>query len=155
MVHDFRASSDLLYHQFGLQLVNVFDTMAAHIVVTNWMVERKVTRAKRLYCLVLDYLGVVGPHLPGPCQLDTGTEEEQVMMAAPLFHTRDRTGAPRLRFRLLQTLAPAFPCGNSEDYAKKYIQKARAIHHHSTVSVLLGEGGWQRETIIHLLYYVA
>ena len=82
MVHDFRASSDLLYHQFGLKLVNVFDTMAAHIVVTNWMVERKVTRAKKLYCLALDYLGVVGPHLPGPCRLDTGTEEEQVMMAA-------------------------------------------------------------------------
>ena len=82
MVHDFRATSDLLYHQYGLELVNVFDTMAGHIVVTNWMVEKKVTRAKRLYCLVLDYLGVVSHHLPGPCQLDTGTEEEQVMMAA-------------------------------------------------------------------------
>ena len=46
------------------------------------MIERKVTRAKRLYCLVLDYLGVVGPHLPGPCHLNTGTEEEQIMMAA-------------------------------------------------------------------------
>ena len=46
------------------------------------MVEKKVTRAKRLYCLVLDYLGVVSRHLPGPCPLDTGTEEEQVMMAA-------------------------------------------------------------------------
>ena len=82
VVHDFRASSDLLYHQFGLKLVNVFDTMAAHIVVTNWMVERKVTRAKRLHCLVLDYLGVVDLHQPGPCYLDTGSEEEQVVMAA-------------------------------------------------------------------------
>ena len=82
MVHDFRASSDLLHHQYGIELVNVFDTMAGHIVVTNWIVEKKVTRAKRLYCLVLDYLGVVSRHLPGPCPLDTGTEEEQVMMAA-------------------------------------------------------------------------
>ena len=82
VVHDFRAGSDLLYHQYGLELVNVFDTMAGHIVVTNWMVERKVTRAKRLYTLALDYLGVVGPHLPGPCALDTGTEEERVIMAA-------------------------------------------------------------------------
>ena len=82
VVHDFRATSDLLYHQYGLDLVNVFDTMAGHIVVTNWMVEKKVTRAKKLYCLVLDYLGVVSRYLPGPCHLDTGTEEEQVMMAA-------------------------------------------------------------------------
>ena len=82
VVHDFRAGSDLLYHQYELELVNVFDTMAGHIVVTNWMVERKVTRAKRLHCLVLDYLGVVDLHQPGPCHLDTGSEEEQVIMAA-------------------------------------------------------------------------
>ena len=82
VVHDFRATGDLLYHQYGLDMVNVFDTMAGHIVVTNWMVERKVTRAKKLYCIVLDYLGVVSQHLPGPCHLGTGTEEEQVMMAA-------------------------------------------------------------------------
>ena len=61
VVHDFRASADLLYHQYGLELINVFDTMAAHIMVTNWVVETKVTRAKRLYCLVMDYLGVVSP----------------------------------------------------------------------------------------------
>ena len=66
MVHDFRASGDLLYYKFGLDLVTVFDTMAGHIVFTNWMVERKVTRAKKLYCLVLDYLGVVSRYLPGP-----------------------------------------------------------------------------------------
>ena len=46
MVHDFRASSDLLYYKYGLDMVDVFDTMAGHIVVTNWMVERKETRAK-------------------------------------------------------------------------------------------------------------
>ena len=70
------------FHQFGLQLVNVFDTMAAAHIVTNLMVEREVTRAKWLYCLLLDYLGVVGPDIPGPCRLDTRTEEEQVMLAA-------------------------------------------------------------------------
>ena len=41
-----------------------------------------MTRAKKLYCLVLDYLGVVSRYLPGPCQIGTGTEEKQVMMAA-------------------------------------------------------------------------
>ena len=79
---NFRASADLLYHQYGLELINVFDTMAAHIMVTNWVVETKVTRAKRLYCLVMDYLGVVSHQLPGPCFLDTGTLEKQMMMAA-------------------------------------------------------------------------
>ena len=81
-MHNFRASSDLLYHQFRLKLINVFDTIVRHLVVTNWMDKRKVTRVKRLYCLVLDYLGVAGPHFPGPCHLDTWTEEEQIMMAA-------------------------------------------------------------------------
>ena len=75
VVHDFRASADLLYHQYGLELINVFDTMAAHIMVTNWVVETKVTRAKRLYCLVMDYLGVVSHQLPGPCFLETGSLE--------------------------------------------------------------------------------
>ena len=69
----YRASSDLLYHQCGLQLVNVFNTIVGHIMVTNWTVKRKVTRVKRLYSIVLYYLGVVG-HLPGPCHPDTGTE---------------------------------------------------------------------------------
>ena len=55
----------------------MFDTMAGHIVVTNMMVERKVTRVKRLRCL-----GVVDLHQPDPCYLDTGSEEEQVIMAA-------------------------------------------------------------------------
>ena len=52
-------------------------TKYGQIMVTNYMVERKVTRAKLLY-----YLGVVSRHLPGPCHLDTGTEEEQVMVMA-------------------------------------------------------------------------
>ena len=57
MVHEFRASTlavtSILYHRCG------------HIVVTNWVVERKLTRAKKLYCL-----GVVSHHLFGPCHLD-------------------------------------------------------------------------------------
>ena len=53
VVHDFRATADLLYHQYGLELPYVFDTTASHIMVTNWVVETKVTRAKRLYCLVM------------------------------------------------------------------------------------------------------
>ena len=56
--------------------------MAAHIMVTNWVVETEVTRAKRLHCLVMDYLGVVSDQLPGPCFLDTGSLEEQIMRAA-------------------------------------------------------------------------
>ena len=36
MVHDVRQLSDILHHQFHLTLVNVFDTMAAHLMVANW-----------------------------------------------------------------------------------------------------------------------
>ena len=36
MVHDVRQLSDILHHQFQLTVVNVFDTMAAHLVVANW-----------------------------------------------------------------------------------------------------------------------
>ena len=36
MVHDVRHLSDILHHQFQVTLVNVFDTMAAHLVVANW-----------------------------------------------------------------------------------------------------------------------
>ena len=31
-----RQLSDILHHQFQVTLVNVFDTMAAHLVVANW-----------------------------------------------------------------------------------------------------------------------
>ena len=40
--------------------------MAGHIAVTNWMVEKKVTRAKRPYYLALDYLRVVSPSYARP-----------------------------------------------------------------------------------------
>ena len=56
--------------------------MAAHIMVTNWVVETKVTRAKRLYCLVMDYLWVVSHQLPNPCFLDTRSLKKQMMMVA-------------------------------------------------------------------------
>ena len=36
MVHDVRQLSDILHHQFQVTLVNIFDTMAAHLVVANW-----------------------------------------------------------------------------------------------------------------------
>ena len=36
VVHDVRQLSDILHHQFQVTLVNVFDTMAAHLVVANW-----------------------------------------------------------------------------------------------------------------------
>lgn len=35
VVHDVRQLSDILHHQFQVTLVNVFDTMAAHLVVAN------------------------------------------------------------------------------------------------------------------------
>ena len=36
VIHDVRQLSDILFHQFQVTLVNVFDTMAAHLVVANW-----------------------------------------------------------------------------------------------------------------------
>ena len=39
VVHDVRQLSDVLYHLFDLTLENVFDTLAAHLVVANWSVE--------------------------------------------------------------------------------------------------------------------
>ena len=48
VVHDFRVGSDLLHHQFGLQIQNVFDTMAGQLVVANWVLERRVARAREM-----------------------------------------------------------------------------------------------------------
>ena len=74
---DFRADADPLLPPlqcsmgWRLELVNVIDSMAGHITITKWVVE--VTMDKRLYCLVLHYLGVVshqhqlfGSFSPGP-----------------------------------------------------------------------------------------
>ena len=51
VVHDVRHLSDILHHQFQVTLVNVFDTMAAHLVVANWeadMPRRKIEVAPTL-----------------------------------------------------------------------------------------------------------
>ena len=90
------------------------------------MVKRKVTW---LYCLVLDFLGVAGPCIPGPCHLDTGSEEEVIMMAArsclylpalsSIIETPMELPAVLLcqevmevALSMLQTPAGAFLCGN-------------------------------------------
>ena len=41
---DGREEGDLLYHQFGLQLIKVVDKTAGNIMITNWMVEGKLTK---------------------------------------------------------------------------------------------------------------
>ena len=41
MVHDVRQLSDILHHQFQVTLVNVFDTMAAHLMVANWEADNQ------------------------------------------------------------------------------------------------------------------
>jgi len=61
VVHDVRQMSDVLYHQFNIVLENVFDTMAAHIVVTDWSMEpqSRLTTAPNLTHLVRYYLDCV------------------------------------------------------------------------------------------------
>merc|ERR1719369_1894273 len=63
VVHDSRQVSDTLYHQYGLELVNVFDTLAGHVVFSNWVVKGEQRVAKPLYLAVRDYLGVPEEHL--------------------------------------------------------------------------------------------
>ena len=82
VVHDLRGVSDMLFHQLGIELYNAFDTMAAHVMIANWMIERKMSRAKSLHGIVRDYYGVVPNHLPKSNVLDQGTLEDQVMGAA-------------------------------------------------------------------------
>ena len=54
---DFRADADPLLTPlqcsmgWRLELVNVVDSMAGHITITKWVVESKVTMAKRLAVL--------------------------------------------------------------------------------------------------------
>ena len=81
VVHDFRAGSDLLHHQFGLQIENVFDTMAGQLVVANWVLERKVARARSQREAVRDYLGVIEPQLPGSHPATAGEGEELLAVA--------------------------------------------------------------------------
>ena len=59
-----RQLSDVLYHQYDLVLENVFDTLAAHLVVANWAVAPQVNTAAapRLSDLLATYLRVALPH---------------------------------------------------------------------------------------------
>ena len=37
-------SSDILHHQYGLELVNNFDTLAAHTAFAASLTEQRITR---------------------------------------------------------------------------------------------------------------
>jgi len=63
MVHDCRQLSDTLYHQYGLELENVFDTLAGHVVFSNWVAKSDHRLAKPLDQTIRDYLGVPDEHL--------------------------------------------------------------------------------------------
>jgi len=63
VVHDCRQLSDTLYHQYGLELENVFDTLAGHVVFSNWVMKGDMRLAKTLDYTVRDYLGVPDEHL--------------------------------------------------------------------------------------------
>jgi len=63
VVHDCRQVSDTLYHQYGVQLENVFDTLAGHVVFSNWLLKSEQKVAKHLDCTIKDYLGVPDEHL--------------------------------------------------------------------------------------------
>ena len=68
VVHDSRQLSDLLYHQFGgLLLENVFDTLAAHLVFSNWLLVDGAGRARpQQHNAVRDYLGISCEHIYVP-----------------------------------------------------------------------------------------
>jgi len=67
VVHDVRQMSHVLFHQFNIVLENVFDTMAAHIVVTDWSVEpqSRLTTAPNFKYLVRYYLDCVNMDILG------------------------------------------------------------------------------------------
>jgi len=62
VVHDARILSDILL-QYGVDMVNVFDTMAAHFIFARWLTVKEITRTKPLFSAVRDYLGVTANHL--------------------------------------------------------------------------------------------
>ena len=61
-----------LYNQHWVKLLNVFDAMTVHIMVTNWVVETKMASSKRLYCVVLNYLRLGSGQSPAPRPLFPG-----------------------------------------------------------------------------------
>ena len=60
VVFDIRQLSDILHHQFQLNLEKIFDIFAAHKVVTNWSVESQIviSLAPNLRDLVRYYLNL-------------------------------------------------------------------------------------------------
>ena len=95
--------SDVLW-QRGQELVNVFDTLAAHYVFARLLTDREVTSTKPLFSAVRDYLGVSKLHLPGRSEVPPGQSwltrplgEDQLLAAA-----RETIFLLELR-RLLQT----------------------------------------------------
>jgi len=66
--HDCRQLSSVLHQQFGFSLVNLFDTLGAHLVFSNWALSpsRHTVANKELHWTVRDYLGVTLEHLHRP-----------------------------------------------------------------------------------------
>ena len=62
VVHDCRQVSDTLYHEYGVQLENVFDTQAGHVVFSNWLLKSDHKVSKHFDCTIKDYLGVPDEH---------------------------------------------------------------------------------------------
>ena len=52
-----------MYHQYGVQLENVFDTLAGHVVFSNWLLKSDHKVSKHFDCTIKDYLGVPDEHL--------------------------------------------------------------------------------------------
>jgi len=87
VIHDSRQVSDALFHQYGLELENVFDTLAGHVVFSNWLVKRENRMAKPIHLAVKDYLGVPEEHLFSPRYSQSSLKSDtSVWLARPLPH---------------------------------------------------------------------
>lgn len=87
VIHDSRQVSDTLYHQYDLELENVFDTLAGHVVFSNWLVKKDHKIAKPLDLAVRDYLGVPEEHLFSPRYSQSSLKADtSVWLARPLPH---------------------------------------------------------------------
>ena len=60
VVHDSRLLSDLLHHKYQLEISNVYDTLAAHVIFSTWAIYHGFMPkyAIPLTDLVRGYLGV-------------------------------------------------------------------------------------------------
>ena len=64
VVYDCRQLSDTLYHQYDLELSNIFDTLAGHAVFSNWVSKEDANRSVRSLDLILRcYMGIPDEHL--------------------------------------------------------------------------------------------